>query len=135
MLQIPNEKLKDFLVGRGTVTAEDFDLAIQEAERQGQALSNILITRNLIALDDFNKLLADYFGVELADLAKRKIDEEILRLLPEELARQKRTIVFGREADGSLNVAMEDPSDLPDRKSTRLNSSHSSISYAVFCLK
>src|SRR3989338_7171363 len=26
-------------------------------------------------------------------------------------------------------------SNLPDRKSTRLNSSHSSISYAVFCLK
>src|SRR2546430_13427666 len=26
-------------------------------------------------------------------------------------------------------------SDLPDRKSTRLNSSHSQISYAVFCLK
>src|SRR5689334_23520765 len=25
--------------------------------------------------------------------------------------------------------------DTPDRKSTRLNSSHSSISYAVFCLK
>src|SRR5699024_12808180 len=25
--------------------------------------------------------------------------------------------------------------DLPDRKSTRLNSSHVSISYAVFCLK
>src|SRR5689334_23531978 len=38
--------------------------------------------------------------------------------------------------------APEDPSDRPevdpldrDRKSTRLNSSHSSISYAVFCLK
>src|SRR2546427_1381265 len=30
-----------------------------------------------------------------------------------------------------------DPQDLPsqDRKSTRLNSSHSQISYAVFCLK
>src|SRR5689334_24284182 len=27
------------------------------------------------------------------------------------------------------------PGFLPDRKSTRLNSSHSSISYAVFCLK
>src|SRR2546427_6663678 len=25
--------------------------------------------------------------------------------------------------------------DIPDRKSTRLNSSHSQISYAVFCLK
>src|SRR5207245_11191242 len=27
------------------------------------------------------------------------------------------------------------PGDLQDRKSTRLNSSHGSISYAVFCLK
>src|SRR5438128_136187 len=27
------------------------------------------------------------------------------------------------------------PSQVPDRKSTRLNSSHGSISYAVFCLK
>src|SRR5205085_6983886 len=27
------------------------------------------------------------------------------------------------------------PSSSPDRKSTRLNSSHSQISYAVFCLK
>src|SRR5712692_11177321 len=27
------------------------------------------------------------------------------------------------------------PASRPDRKSTRLNSSHSSISYAVFCLK
>src|SRR2546427_7531531 len=28
-----------------------------------------------------------------------------------------------------------DPHELEDRKSTRLNSSHSQISYAVFCLK
>src|SRR3712207_7068517 len=30
---------------------------------------------------------------------------------------------------------VEDGGDLPDRKSTRLNSSHANISYAVFCLK
>src|SRR5438445_5709269 len=27
------------------------------------------------------------------------------------------------------------PKNIPDRKSTRLNSSHANISYAVFCLK
>src|SRR5688572_31815840 len=31
--------------------------------------------------------------------------------------------------------AEERPAELADRKSTRLNSSHSQISYAVFCLK
>src|SRR2546430_10363714 len=32
-------------------------------------------------------------------------------------------------------VMVEVPTRLKDRKSTRLNSSHSQISYAVFCLK
>src|SRR3712207_7975577 len=31
--------------------------------------------------------------------------------------------------------ARDHPPDLADRKSTRLNSSHANISYAVFCLK
>src|SRR5688572_32612581 len=35
-----------------------------------------------------------------------------------------------RSVDGSRSLEA-----LPDRKSTRLNSSHSQISYAVFCLK
>src|SRR2546427_5886870 len=35
-----------------------------------------------------------------------------------------------------LGVVLADPEqNKPDRKSTRLNSSHSQISYAVFCLK
>src|SRR2546430_14831344 len=33
------------------------------------------------------------------------------------------------------NDSRTTPADAPDRKSTRLNSSHSQISYAVFCLK
>src|SRR5207245_11664107 len=40
-------------------------------------------------------------------------------------------------ATGSGNYEQGDPTmgDIRDRKSTRLNSSHGSISYAVFCLK
>src|SRR5688572_32097942 len=37
-----------------------------------------------------------------------------------------------RSDEGKLNVVQR---LFPDRKSTRLNSSHSQISYAVFCLK
>src|SRR3712207_7147405 len=35
----------------------------------------------------------------------------------------------------TLHVVQSVPNDLIDRKSTRLNSSHANISYAVFCLK
>src|SRR5436853_3368247 len=42
----------------------------------------------------------------------------------------------GRDQDGLGDEADELPGGpLPDRKSTRLNSSHLGISYAVFCLK
>src|SRR2546430_9465046 len=43
------------------------------------------------------------------------------------------------QANGSIVLRVladsPDPVDQGDRKSTRLNSSHSQISYAVFCLK
>src|SRR3712207_9485389 len=38
-------------------------------------------------------------------------------------------------AERFLNEAVELAAALQDRKSTRLNSSHANISYAVFCLK
>src|SRR5947208_8154236 len=47
-------------------------------------------------------------------------------------ARFKYLMAHGQDA---LNVAFDLPTQLGDRKSTRLNSSHQIISYAVFCLK
>src|SRR5688572_31635784 len=47
---------------------------------------------------------------------------------------------LGAPVDGAMDHAAgrggaSGPQDSQDRKSTRLNSSHSQISYAVFCLK
>src|SRR3989475_8991778 len=41
----------------------------------------------------------------------------------------------GQAIDGYLGGAVAHAGEARDRKSTRLNSSHSQISYAVFCLK
>src|SRR3712207_7689898 len=40
-----------------------------------------------------------------------------------------------RMRNGDFGELLTDPAILKDRKSTRLNSSHANISYAVFCLK
>src|SRR3712207_7282376 len=63
--------------------------------------------------------------------------EEGLEDAPPLLGRQPRPVVAHRHAhprpplQGGLRAADDDL----DRKSTRLNSSHANISYAVFCLK
>src|SRR3712207_8254685 len=41
----------------------------------------------------------------------------------------------GVEQHGDLVTALRAERQIEDRKSTRLNSSHANISYAVFCLK
>src|SRR5258707_13839623 len=43
----------------------------------------------------------------------------------------KRALNFG----GRIAIQHENLAEMGDRKSTRLNSSHANISYAVFCLK
>src|SRR5436305_15045121 len=58
-----------------------------------------------------------------SDLAESLLTHRVERRLPPRQARR---------AGEGLAVAGEDH---PDRKSTRLNSSHVRISYAVFCLK
>src|SRR5688572_31989612 len=40
-----------------------------------------------------------------------------------------------QSSDEAVKVVKDQLSQIEDRKSTRLNSSHSQISYAVFCLK
>src|SRR3712207_8479802 len=46
----------------------------------------------------------------------------------------RRELLRGGEADGAAGAVTEEV-HAGDRKSTRLNSSHANISYAVFCLK
>src|SRR3712207_8283266 len=70
----------------------------------------------------------------------RSVDRADLGRVDGELAREAVAGGFGRLAGEAFFVAEvgEDRIDrlhTRDRKSTRLNSSHANISYAVFCLK
>src|SRR5262245_65328410 len=51
------------------------------------------------------------------------------------LAREQHVLGVGAERDGQRGEQADALGGDPDRKSTRLNSSHLGTSYAVFCLK
>ncbi len=112
MVQIPDDKLKEILAKDGAVSEKDFDSVSKDAKRMGQSVADVLVSRNFIKSGYYNGLLARYFGVELANLTTQPINEAILRLLSEDLARQKRIVAFAKESDGTLDVAMADPTDL-----------------------
>src|SRR3712207_9000769 len=77
-------------------------------------------------------------------LFRSDLDELLGRLLPRDERYRHRHGAPGHGADHLLPVLIAPSLCLPvlggrpalgDRKSTRLNSSHANISYAVFCLK
>src|SRR2546430_12247661 len=74
----------------------------------------------------------------LPRVARRRRGDEIERVVRQlDLVLSHRRVGHGAAEDRHHLVALElrNHHDLADRKSTRLNSSHSQISYAVFCLK
>src|SRR5207245_5121018 len=66
-----------------------------------------------------------------------QVDVYAVRAVVDEVTDPKREVSLaeGRKINPAVEVGGEVLIARPDRKSTRLNSSHGSISYAVFCLK
>ncbi|MDP3956364.1 MAG: ATPase, T2SS/T4P/T4SS family, partial [bacterium] len=112
MIQIPNDKLKELLIGDSLITAAAFDDLVKEATRMGQVLSDILISRGVISQQYFFDLLTLYYHVPKADFSTIEIDKNLLKSLSVDIARSRHVIVFREEPDGAIAVAMEDPSDL-----------------------
>jgi len=109
---ISASQLKKKLTQEGLVTEEKFEELVAEADRKSQNLVDVLVSQRVIDPYYVNNFIAATLGVELADLSVRAINKEMVQNFPEEIARQRQAIVFNREADGTFDVAMLDPSDL-----------------------
>jgi type IV pilus assembly protein PilB len=104
-------RLGDILVRRGHITAGQLEatLAAQGSERG--MLGRILIRRGLITLDQLGDALAEQFGVPFVDLVPQAVNPQVVRLLPERLARQRACVPIG-VAGTTMQLAMVAPDDI-----------------------
>ncbi len=115
-LPLPADQLKKLLVEQNLFAPERFDAMYQEAERKSQSIIDVLISEKIVEANYLGDLIANALGVERVDFNNQKVDKDAVKLLGEEVARQRQAIVFGREPDGTFDVAMLDPSDLETRE-------------------
>ena len=111
-LPISSEQLKTALIAEGLTTAEVFDRLYAEADRKGQSVIDILVSNHIAEQGYLDDVIAKTLGVPRIRLAASAIDKDILRLLPEAIARDRQAVIFRREDDGTYDVAMVNPSDL-----------------------
>ncbi len=112
MIRLPNEVLKTILVENKKVEPSIFDQIAFEAQRSKQNITDLLVSRNIVNRQNLLSILAQSLGVEEIKLNPEMIDEKVLHLLPEEMSRKLKAIPFKKDEDGTIHVAMEDPTNL-----------------------
>ena len=108
---LPPAELKRRLVTDGILTEEAFDAMLAAADRKSQSILDVLISDAHVDATYLRETIASMLGVQLARL-DATIDETLVKELPESIARQREVVLFRREPDGSVAVAMANPADL-----------------------
>ncbi|TSC61961.1 MAG: MSHA bioproteinis protein MshE, partial [Parcubacteria group bacterium Gr01-1014_106] len=103
--------LEKILVEAGIIDAEHFARAVKEAEKSGTSVEDALVSLNILEETTLGQRIADAYGVPFANLREKRLDPELVRRLPETLARTQRLILYDMEGSTPL-LAMHDPSDL-----------------------
>jgi len=110
-MRVEPKQLKAFLLDAGMLKDSQFAQAQELAMQTGQRLSDVLVCRNLVRQEDLSKIQAYILGIPFVNLEKEKIDPEVLKIIPEPIARTHSLVAF-RKRGNSLEVAMLDPEDL-----------------------
>ncbi|MFL0796723.1 MAG: Flp pilus assembly complex ATPase component TadA [Cellvibrionaceae bacterium] len=105
-------RIGDLLVAKQLITEDQLMEALAEQKRSGRKLGAALIEMGLIQEDELLRLLSEQLNVPFVDLKNYQFDREVVKQLPEMLARRYRAVVLKEEADGTLMVAMADPTDI-----------------------
>ena len=101
-------RLGDWLLDRGLVTQTQLDLALREQKRKGWLLGEALAQLGFVTQETLSQFLAQKTQTESVDLAAIIIPPELVKLVPEQLARRLVAVPVSREGD-RLTVAISDP--------------------------
>ena len=110
-MKIETKQLKAFILDSNLAKEEDLENALKEAIEKNLKFEDILINKNLISKPDLSKLKAYILGIPYVNLEKETIEPEILKIIPEPIARSNNIIAF-RKRGRNIEVAMVDPADL-----------------------
>jgi len=98
----------DFLVRLGILTADQLKRALPEQKQRGERLEQTLIRLKYASEEKIMQCLADYFSLPFIDLNNYLIDEKVIEIIPEEMARRHMLVPLFAIGN-TITVAMSNP--------------------------
>ncbi len=112
LMRINDAVVLDLLKASGKVNTEQLKNLEEQQKTAQKPLQELAVTVNLISEKDLTQVYAERIEVPFVELIPRNLRKDVLKLIPERIARQYMAIVFDVKDDGSKLLAMEDPDDV-----------------------
>jgi type IV pilus assembly protein PilB len=108
-----DRKIGPLLVANKKINDGQLKSLIDRSEKEKRSLREIVIADNLASEQEIAKMYSLQTGVPYTEFNPKDIPSEILKIIPQHIAKQYRAILFDKEKDsGTYLVAMEDPDDI-----------------------
>lgn len=105
------KKVEELLLERSLITEEQLKKVKEDSKKKGISVVKLLVRSAIVSEDDYAQVLSDILGVPYVDLNNYLVDERIIKLIPENIARKYKVIPIFKIGN-ALTVAMADPKDI-----------------------
>ena len=106
-----SEKIGEMLIKSGIISQEQLQEALKLQKTQGGRLGFNLVKLGFVKEEDITSLLSEQYGVPAIHLEHFDIEEDVIKLIPPDLA-QKHLLIPIERTGSTLTVAMVDPSNM-----------------------
>lgn len=114
-MRISDATVKQLLSKAGKIKPDDFAALEEEATAEKLPLQLLVVQKNLVSDSELTKIYAEEIGVPFVDINVKELSREVIRQIPENIAKLYNMVVFEGSLDDKAairKVAMEDPDDL-----------------------
>lgn len=102
------DRIKQILERDHLISSEELETALAEQKKTGEELSKILIRLKMIDEDTLTQVLSEGLSLPPISIARFKVDPEVIKLIPKEVAEKYKIIPVSLMGD-HLTLAMADP--------------------------
>ena len=111
-MRVSDETVEKLLKQGGIVNDSQLDDLKTLAKRSKQSLQETVIDQKVVSDEKLTKMIGELIDVPFVRIEPKDILDDVLKKIPEHIARQYNVVLFAINEDGSLSLAMEDPDDV-----------------------
>lgn len=112
IMRISDTTIEKILVKAGSIDETKLNELKSDAEANSKSLQDTVLRSNIVDDEKLTEMIAEYIGVPFIRINPKDVSEEVLRKIPEHIARQYNAVLFAAAEDGTLSLAMDDPDDV-----------------------